>query len=517
MNSKSKGVMLSCFLSSMFFLIFLYVLKNGHLHEDAYILFQYSKKFAQGKGIVFDELSGPTEGATDFLWMLVLGVGKFLGCDIAVLAGVLNTIGLLVIFYVMYKLRTRIDVILVLGFFTILFSGGSSAALGGFSTLAYSAVFSLLIYFAIKKDFFYIWFFSLLISLFRPDGVILSLGVITATFFQIQKSDRKQFIYTSIPFFILGILYFLWRLYYFGMLLPLPLMVKQKSDVLFEGLTLNIRAISNYLFLFAVLVVSLFQNQWRKKDFILIISGPFLLFCALAIAHQSQNIGYRFQFPIVVSILLIAMRVLNTEKLGSWKKLLITITFIIPVERGVNTFRKDIRLLTNNDYINSFPQLLKKEKIELKNIAITEAGRFPYWLDSERMVDIVGLNSKFVVQTSAEDALKEFSPEVIFVHHVGRFQIFQNTDEPFVLVSTDEIILNPYEGANPVYLAPEAALRYAQRNGFQALFVKFGLDDRSYFHVYFLSKSIDSGLFQKILKESFQTQLSYLDSTFSAE
>ena len=44
-----------------------------HLHEDAYILYQYSKVFP-GLGISFDVVNGPAEGATDFLLMTALGL-----------------------------------------------------------------------------------------------------------------------------------------------------------------------------------------------------------------------------------------------------------------------------------------------------------------------------------------------------------------------------------------------------------------------------------------------------------
>ena len=63
-NSKAFGI--SFILGVVFLASALFILTFGHLHEDAYILFQYSKKLALGQGIVFDEVSGPTEGATDF-------------------------------------------------------------------------------------------------------------------------------------------------------------------------------------------------------------------------------------------------------------------------------------------------------------------------------------------------------------------------------------------------------------------------------------------------------------------
>lgn len=46
----------------LFFSFCCYILNNGHLHEDAYILFQYSRNFASGNGITFDYASGLNKG-----------------------------------------------------------------------------------------------------------------------------------------------------------------------------------------------------------------------------------------------------------------------------------------------------------------------------------------------------------------------------------------------------------------------------------------------------------------------
>ena len=45
--------------------------------EDAYILYRYSENLAGGHGIVWNVGETPTDGATDFLWMLVLAAWAF--------------------------------------------------------------------------------------------------------------------------------------------------------------------------------------------------------------------------------------------------------------------------------------------------------------------------------------------------------------------------------------------------------------------------------------------------------
>jgi hypothetical protein len=128
------------------------LLANVHLHEDAYILFQYSKKLALGKGIVFDEVSGPAEGATDFLWMIFLALMHSIGIDLSWVSAILNGIGLATTGFVIFKLRGRIDYWSISSLLLVIFSGGLAAALGGFSTLAYGGLFSIFTYCLLQKN-----------------------------------------------------------------------------------------------------------------------------------------------------------------------------------------------------------------------------------------------------------------------------------------------------------------------------------------------------------------------------
>ena len=57
------------FVGTCFALVASYLLRQGHPHEDAFILFVYAENMAAGNGIVYFAGGGPAEGATDFLWM----------------------------------------------------------------------------------------------------------------------------------------------------------------------------------------------------------------------------------------------------------------------------------------------------------------------------------------------------------------------------------------------------------------------------------------------------------------
>ena len=88
-----------------------HVLTQGHLNEDAYILFQYVQNVAAGNGIVFDSLSGPAEGATDFLWMIMLSGLAWIQIPPGVGAAIINGLGLALIAVTLVRLRGRLDMI----------------------------------------------------------------------------------------------------------------------------------------------------------------------------------------------------------------------------------------------------------------------------------------------------------------------------------------------------------------------------------------------------------------------
>lgn len=493
--------------ASLFATTAFFVMANGHLHEDAYILFQYSRNLSQGDGITFDQVSGAMEGATDFLWMALLGLMARV-LDIGSSAAVLNTLGLVAIGAVLAQLRTRRDAIFGMALLAVLLSGGASAALGGFSTLAYGGLYAGLTWAVVRRQAGFLVLFLILIALFRPDGVLLALGAYVAYAAFAPRQEWKQVATIGLLAALVGGVYFAWRLNYFGEVLPLPLMVKQKADRMLEGLSGNFSAVWPYLFL--LVATFFYRSRIDRPTAIAIALGPALLFVALSFAHQSQNIGHRFQFVIILAIVFlfaVAMPPLHG------RLVFLALLPLAGVIRGVERISSDIPSLTNRDYINSFPQVLRQEGFRVPVLAVTEAGRFPFWFDAPEMIDLIGLNSRSVVRQGVDSTLEARQPAVVFVHHAGRFEVDAPADRPpFFVTSPEAIRVKPYAGKNPVFHAPVPALAYAKRHGFRAVMVTYGRRDREYSHVYFLHPNLDRVRFERALARSFETKTSYYTS-----
>ena len=254
---------------------------------------------------------------------------------------------------------------------------------------------------------------------------------------------------------------------------------------------------------------SIIEINWA--NYVAIGLGPFFLFWALSFAHQSQNIGYRFQYPIILSFIFIF--IISTKELNAKNKYLL-IPPLSGILFGATIIFQDVKYLTNNDYINSFPQMLKTADFKLEKIAITEAGRFPFWYDSNEMIDLVGLNSIRVLNQGAAQVLDSSKPDLIFVHHAQRFDmsLFDSNKSFIITDATSLKIKSSYYGNNPVLTAPESALRFAAENGYLAVAVQYGSIDKNFSHVYFLSRQVNKNLFISILLKSQEIKIPYYQS-----
>ena len=104
---KKNNFLLSLIIATLYFLFNRYAVQN--FDEDAYILYRYVDMFNKGYGITYYPGAQPIEGATDFLWLVMLiGISK-LGFDVGTAAILLNSIGVFIVNFILLKLIFRIE------------------------------------------------------------------------------------------------------------------------------------------------------------------------------------------------------------------------------------------------------------------------------------------------------------------------------------------------------------------------------------------------------------------------
>ena len=385
------------------------ILATGHLDEDAYILFTYSRNLAAGHGIVWDWAHGHAEGATDFLWMVLLAGLNRLGMDVGAAAGLLNAAGLAMSYFAVARIaRLRGLLTHCLLAAALLVSHITAGSLGGFSADFYCGVFALCCYLGLRRQYAGLAFALLALGLVRPDGVILAVGLFIAVSVLDLGGVRRNLAYFAAAA-AAGVGYFFWRWRYFGLPLPLPLIVKGHTLSLLLGLHWNVLPL---IPLAGALILIVWQRRAVADRALLVAAGPVLLFVALCFANQLQDLAFRFQAPMTLAVLTLAFCA-GRDRAG-W----LLLALLPSLAFGARSIEREVHYLIQPDYVNYFPQMINPMLGKDGRVAMTEAGRFGFRLDAAKL-DIVGLNSKTVaVHGDRVQALRAFNPDLVFLHQV---------------------------------------------------------------------------------------------------
>ncbi|MBM9578809.1 hypothetical protein JWG45_16820 [Leptospira sp. 201903070] len=262
------------------------------ISDDAFISLRYAKNLADGKGLVFNE-GEKVEGYTNFLWTLLLTLPHFFEMiDPIPVAYTFGIFFFLCICIYLFRWNFKetsgsLRFPFALSCF-ILFYHNRVFATGGLETSLHSLLFLAASYHLIfaRRVTFYHWLpgilFSALTCLNRPDGLLFHGLAGIYTFLTIFQANRNSF-WKNVVFqnsFLLLIfayaspsLFYIWKLEYYGNLLPNTFYAKSGGDFYLEqGLVYFLLFLKMYYALVPILGISLFlfirslQTQFRKPD-----------------------------------------------------------------------------------------------------------------------------------------------------------------------------------------------------------------------------------------------------------
>lgn len=499
------------FLSSLIYLYF-----NG-FHEDAYILFNYSENLSNHGVISYYPDGPPAEGATDFLWMILLSFMYLIKIPTFLSVSILNSLGTFIISYVLvFFLRDKLNkkTLIILSTFWLV-SLGVISSFSGFSTIFYNSVLmlSILSLYHKRKILPYL---LLILSLIRPDGVVLSMGFLIITIFWRPFNTQffKDYFLGYLLSAFLGIGYFLWRWNYFGEILPLPLLVKSNSsESILPGLGRNLRFIeNNFYFLIVLFLVVLKSRKENVIKYLPIIVPGIMLFVSLLFAHQSQNFGFRFQFPLWISCFLYLV-ILIKENSKIVHRNYFSLILMILIFLQFTKFYKRISS-SNQHYIDDFSinflENFENSKKESITVALTEAGRFTYWtIPSKSIVlDLIGLNTKEnSKEVLPESYLETVNPDLIFIHHSGIINkpIERISSKIIKVKEAKQISANTDKPRGREDKVPFVTLKYLEKKfNFYNFYLVDYTENGAFSHLFALKKSSDlDSIFIKSLTPSF--------------
>lgn len=300
--------------------------QNKFLQDDAFITFRYSENFVKGLGIVFNP-GEYLEGYTNFLWMLLVSLGISLGIPpekFSIQLGLLCYLGSLSVWYRIAKSLFKSNEFYVICFLFLLgFNYSfSSYATGGLETSLITFLISIVSYITLriydqsKYSALSLILMSITLALLvltRMDAglVTVATGLFLLYNIRNQKSESIRFLaLISIPFaFIVGS-WLLWKLSYYGSILPNTFNAKvggKNRDTLIAGLEyfqifLSIYSIGPFLIL--GILFAFYRSNFKFYSFIGYIGSLVGLISLYILWVGGDFMEFRFIIPILPPIVL---------------------------------------------------------------------------------------------------------------------------------------------------------------------------------------------------------------------
>jgi len=405
--------------TSMLIAVFIFIPTKITPAEDAIILFQYSENLAATGRISYFPGGEKAEGATDFLWMVILALAAYMGINTFLASQILSSLAVIFSAVLLYRLAKHTSLIFFpLYLLLLIILPTTPSAVLGFSTHFFGFFVTLSLYYSFnnKPKLFFIT--GTITCLIRPDGIVFIVPLLLA-FFLRNDCNKKVHIPDLLYFFFLPLFtYFISRLWYFGNVFPLPFYVKSSFEPFFllfnkESLTINIyyllRLSPFMLFLFIPLMKKRYMLHSVCLLFCIII--PFIFYSSM---NLTQNVCERFQHPFI--ILCLALCAYSSSKDARKIKyyfaaLIVSLLLLMP--RSINNFCS-----LNEIPTEQFTAIGKKlHAIDPPGtLAVTEAGRLSYF-SKWKTIDLWGLNTPVLTRKLiSPDFIEQCRPDIIVVH-----------------------------------------------------------------------------------------------------
>jgi len=387
----------------------------------------------------------PVDGATDFLFMVIVAFFHKIGFNIELATRIPPILSHLAVIYLIYHTLTkRQQAPIWIGLLFSLYVGigpGLAYIESYFGTPVFAcaglASWLLCLHMTFKKDagrkeHLAFSLTALTMGLIRPEGVLLAGLMLLSSIFYRGWAKSKASIITFISVFgTLGTAYFAWRWWYFSYPLPNPFYVKGGGSLHVMGLVFSIlfviRMAWPFLLIWLGSVVEILlqpaqQSQsflqkfhqhplFKKLVFYLIpVSGFTLIWILLS---DEMNYFMRFQY-VLLPIIAVSVYPLLPQKLPFVKAALIIIAIFMLGWQHLSYGSK-------NRFFSDGRQILAKALStyadEGYTLLTSEAGLLPFY-SNWHAIDSWGLNDQFIAHEGliTEAYMEQADPELIMIH-----------------------------------------------------------------------------------------------------
>ena len=408
--------------------------------EDAAMIMRYAEHLAAGHGIVWNIGEPPVDGATDFLFLLIVsGLHGLLNIEIEyVIRGVAFTAHYLTVGLIFLFMRKQQGAPLTASFFTALYF---AIGPGLFYTAAYfgTPVFGLFIAAS--------WMLAQRIiaqqgastgliigytlccfttGMIRPEGVLICIFMALTILVTVPLKNIKSLVITYIvAHLVLGAAYIAWRWSYFGHPLPNPFYKKGGGSLHMIGLQRSLENSLSFLYLaIPTYIYGLINSSTRRLaiGFGVTIGGTMAMWMLLS---NEMNFGGRFQYPIFIMGILIWYPLVKPlfEKASASNLRPTKLTGVLVLVLIVATLGHRATISQKATYFpdGRLPTAKFLNQFEDKGYTVltTEAGLIPFY-SKWRAIDSWGLNDLWIAHNGiiTPEYIAENSPDVALVNSI---------------------------------------------------------------------------------------------------
>jgi len=458
--------------------------------EDGAILIRYADHFARGYGLVWNIGEAPVEGATDFGYIVLLGAVMMLGVSLEAAPRVIGIVSHAITICLVYIAIVRlIGAHRGLALFSAVFVAigpGLNYAQVHYGTPLFALAGTVAFCFAIAlyrrvtlRNSFLFALSCLVLGLVRPEGVLFASLMLLGL--AVARGPRQSVLPAACfgaVFATLGLAYFLWRLWYFGYLLPNPAYVKADGGLHLAPLIVSIRNVGILTLAFSLvgLLALRTRETARKASLALVPVAGFALIWVFMDDMMNYLMRYQYAVLPVVAIWWTALlpdirrdwSLPHLEELTPRRRLAVLglvgilgagmLAFQFAVYRDYARFERGL---------HDAAMILRDYRDRGYTLATTEAGLLPLY-SQWRSIDAWGLNDAWIAHNGiiTEAYLESNAPAVIVFH------AFYSP------------IWSPKADRGNWGLMTETMRRYAEKKGYY-LAASFGErpDDTHYYYV----------------------------------
>ncbi len=438
MNKSSVKIFLLLLTGVITYFFFLHLKTLSFIQDDAFIYLRYVKNFLAGRGLVFN--GGEfVEGYTGFLWLLLLIIGTLLGANpVWLIRALSSAFGLAVILGLIPLTRCFLEnqfrknesiakLLLLLPSFGVAFTAGFIYwSTSGMETSLFAFLFIATFYFKLKASKAFV-FTAILLALARPEGTFVVLILMLSDLLFVKFNGGKnlpEFFLKELLMFVLPVLiYFLFRLYYYGEIFPNTFYAKTGSEYFYlkRGMKYFLDFWGNtYSFALFALPFLYAAVKYYRKYYVFLSVNIIVTYSIYVILIGGDVLpSIRFFIPILPLLFLILSLAIRdfsfylTERLKPGaKNILLLLTFVSVIAAIVNNFNINNNLLLKwrayerglvfkmklyANWVNEVREINGKPL----TVALSTIGAFSYYSNS-RVLDIIGLTDSYIAHHPEE-------------------------------------------------------------------------------------------------------------------